>query len=158
MPKTLTVDMLKKHTEGKVRLPDLSAAEGEDVELRYRWLGREEYLSLIPASPPGSSEWPREEFAARAEAWYRTLPADVRERREAQARDILYGVVSLAALEPRLTLDQARQLAGDAEFAAVAILRASKLIPEAALVAETTEQAKGEQAAEPEPAGLANAA
>jgi hypothetical protein len=152
----LTLEMLKKHTEGTVRLDLLSEREGIDVSLRYRWLGREEYLGLNPSSPPGSETWidhkaidalpmaerelartrANREFAERAERWFESLPPDVRERRETQARDVLYGVVALAALEPRLTLDQARQLGPDAEVAAVSILRASGILKPAPVRAE----------------------
>lgn len=130
----LTIEMLKKHTEGTVTLPAVSAAAGEDVTLRYRWLGREEYLTLSPPAPPGAENWNKEEVAERAEAWFNALPPDIQERRRQQARDLLYAVVALAALDPKLTLDQARQLGGDAEIAAVEILRASGILRPAQVV------------------------
>jgi hypothetical protein len=124
----LTVAMLKKHTETVIRLPALSEAEGTDVEIRCRWIGREEYVNLMPPAPPGSDTWKREDVAEKAEAWFHSLPADVQQRREAQARDVLYAVVALAAIEPALTLAEARAMGSDAETAAVAILRASGIL------------------------------
>lgn len=161
MPKTLTIEMLKKHTEGTVRLPLLSEKEGEDVEIRYQWIGAETYLSFSPPAPPGSERWidrkaiaalPKEqqeeaqrtaqvEFAERAQRWFDSLPEEVRLRREEQARDVLARVVAHCAIEPRLTLNEARGLGPDGEVAAYAILRASGLIRPVAEPAPVAEEA-----------------
>lgn len=182
MPKTLTIEMLKQHTEITVPLEALSMATGEEVTVRCRWIGREEYLGLLPLAAPGSDRWgvvdpkkleglseeaqaaererARDEGFRKAIEWVASLKPALREAREDQARDVLYRVVSITALEPRLTLEQARQLGPDAEAAAVAVLRASGLLKKAepAEPAGTAKEAAQAPVDAEEPAALASAA
>lgn len=131
MTKILTVEALLASSEKTVVLPLLSKALGEEQQLRFRRISHAEHLSVLPSDPPDSEDWPDEEFGARARAWFKSLPPDEQEQRRVQARESIYRIVAIAALEPRLTFEQARMLGDDATVAAAQVLVFSGLAPEA---------------------------
>ncbi len=124
----LTIAKLMAASEKTVPLPELSKDTGEDQVIRVRRVGRAEYLSLLPPLPPEAAEWPPEQFSAHELAWIRSLPPDQGEARRVALRDVLYRTLALAAVEPALTLEQARRLASDGELAAAEVLRFSGLL------------------------------
>jgi len=100
MPKMLTVELINRYTELTHVAERLSKDLGEPVIIRARRIGREEYLSVAPPNPPGSSTWKRGEFAKRFTEWFDALPREAREARTQQGRDVLYRVVAAASLPP----------------------------------------------------------
>lgn len=163
----LTIDTLMKRSVGEVVLPMLSAREGSEQTLRFRWISEADHLSFLPMSPPGAHAWidwkaiaalpegerPAALDKAQAEAnergqrWFDGLPVDVQERRVAKSRDVAFAVIAYASLEPKLTIEEARALGPDAPVAYQAILAASGL-------ARPIESAKPEEKTEAAPAEL----
>lgn len=151
----VTPEILDSATTRHVRCPMLSERVGIEVYVKVRAIPRIEYLLSLPADPPGSEQWPTAdavevarlteeygparatEYAAGIAAerdrltrdWMATLAPEAREARLRALSDVWPRVLSLGAVEPRLTLEQARELGPDIEVIAAEILRLSGLIP-----------------------------
>lgn len=125
-----TLEEVLAATEKRVRLPGLSEAVGQPRGFLIRRIGFTEYLSFLPAPPPGSHEWPedRQAWSARERAWLETLSPEVRDARRAALREVVYKVVAAAVLDPALTVDQARRLGEDATVLMTEILAFSKIL------------------------------
>lgn len=130
MPRIATIEEILAASETEIALPALSAQVGEPRTLKVRKLARSEFLLALPPSPPGSESWAKEDWAAKEEAWLATLDAETLQVRRQILADLNVKVVSLAALEPALTMDQARRLGDDALVAAAEILRFSGITQE----------------------------
>lgn len=142
MPRLATIEEILAASETEIALPGLSASLGEPVSIKVRKLGRAEFLLALPPSPAGSESWAKEDWAAKEEAWLATLePAQLQARRQTMA-DLNIKVLAAAALDPVLTLEEARRLGDDALVAAAEILRFSGI---------TTDESKP-AASEPEAA------
>lgn len=130
----LTLDLLERATTESLKLPQASARLGQDVYVKIRAIRHAEYLAMLPPSPPGSESWPHDESldarAARWQAWLDALPEEERQHRAQQAAEVTYRVVAAGLTEPRMTIEQARGLAADADIVAAAVLRLSGLIKE----------------------------
>jgi len=118
-------------SETRIPLPSLSATVGELCSLKVRKLARAEFLLCLPPNPPGSESWDREDWAVKEAAWLETLPSDVIDARRHILADLNVKVVAMAALDPALTVEQARRLGDDALVAAAAILQFSGITAEA---------------------------
>jgi hypothetical protein len=130
MAEILTVETLLAISEKTVALPGLSKDLGREVAITVRRISGPEYVQCNPDRPPEAEGWPDKgpERAAAAKAWFESLsPAQQEERRRA-ARDVLYRVVEIASLRPKLTLEQARRLGDDAAVVANEVLRLSGLL------------------------------
>lgn len=125
-----TIAEILAASETHIPLPGLSASIGEPCSLKIRKLARAEFLLCLPPNPPGSESWDREDWPAKEAAWLATLDPDVIETRRRVLADLNVKVVSLAALDPALTVEQARRLGDDALIAAAEILRFSGITSE----------------------------
>jgi hypothetical protein len=123
--------MLAAKSVTPVRLPALSRRAGGDVRVLVRALRRATYLSLLPQLPPGADGWPEESAAARGRRiaeWLASLPAAEQEERRRAWVDVTYAVVAEGLVEPKLSRDQIRALAEDADVVAEAILQFSGFV------------------------------
>lgn len=125
MSRIATLEEIMAASETEIALPGLTAAMGEPRGLRVRKLARAEFLLALPPNPPGAESWAPEDWSAKEEAWLATLTPDELQRRREILADLNVTVVAAAAVEPALTLEQARRLGDDALIAASEILRFS---------------------------------
>jgi hypothetical protein len=125
----LTIEELVRLTQREVELPALSKAAGRPVKVRFRRMSMTEYLTLVPLPPPGSETWPAGEAKQRELEWLRTLPEEEQLQRREVLQDVIHRTIARAAVQPRFTVDEARQLAEDAEVYFTAILVESGLLP-----------------------------
>lgn len=131
----LSLEELTKAVTTVIPFPATSALLNGNGTLRegtFRRMGRWEYVGLMPPPPPESVEWPEAEWGAREIAWLEAQPLEVRERREAELRDVAAKVIALTSVAPRFTVAQARLLGDEAAVVAAAILRFSGLLHEPA--------------------------
>jgi hypothetical protein len=123
-PEILTVEELVKATEKLIELPLMSKTSGQPRKIRVRRIGSREYNALLPPFPPEAEEWGKgegltdqqrqEQFVERERAWLRSLPDDKLQQRARVLSDLDYHIAALAAVEPTLTVEQARRLGDDA--------------------------------------------
>ena len=130
-PEILTVEEIIAAGEREFEIPSLPGKK-----IRIRKISWPEYRMLLPADPPESLTWPdvdegmtpeqKEEARAarrRAEiAWLESLSDDLLERRRQGFAEIDYRLVALAAVSPRLTVEDARRLGNDAAIIATHLL------------------------------------
>lgn len=140
MTRLATIEEILAASETEIALPALSASVGESRTLKIRKLARAEFLLCLPPSPPGAESWAKEDWVAKEAVWLATLEPDVLEARRRILADLNVKLVSAAALDPLLTMEQARRLGDDALVAAAEILRFSGI---------TAEEKPAEPAAEP---------
>jgi hypothetical protein len=120
-----TIAEILAASETHIPLPGLSAAVGEPCGLKVRKLSRSEFLLFLPPNPPGSESWDPADWTAKEAAWLETLSPDVIDGRRRTLADLNVNVVAQAALDPALSIEQARRLGDDALVAAAEILRFS---------------------------------
>jgi hypothetical protein len=131
MSRIATIEEILAASETEIALPGLSASVGEPRTLKVRKLARAEFLLALPPSPPGAESWDKADWAAKEEAWLATLePGQLQARRQILA-DLNVTVVAAAAIDPTLTIEQARRLGDDALVVAAEILKFSGITGEA---------------------------
>ena len=137
-----TIAEILAASETQIPLPGLSATVGEPCSLKIRKLARAEFQLCLPPNPPGSDTWRtfdattapadvvviKKEWAEKEAAWIETLAPEVLEARRRRIADLHFKVVSLVALDPVLTEDQARRLGDDALLVYAEILRFSGIM------------------------------
>jgi hypothetical protein len=141
----LTIEELIASSETTLPCPFLSVEKNRPVGVRVRKIGRAEYISLLPPLPPDlvvairDERLTPEDASDRERAWVASLPADIQEVRRAAYCDLNYHLVAIAAIEPKLTVEQARLLGDDAIALGAQILTFSGIVP-----VEAAKQTDGE--------------
>jgi hypothetical protein len=130
MGRIATIEEILAASETDIALPGLSASVGEPRSLKVRKVARAEFLLCLPPSPPGSETWAKEDWAAKEAVWLETLEPEVLQARRQMLADLNVRLVAIAALDPALSLEQARRLGDDALVAASEILRFSGITAE----------------------------
>jgi len=139
----LTLELLEQASIKNVRLPRASERLTQEVFVRVRTIRAADYLACIPPIP-GSETWPKDDDDGRQKqyrAWLASLTSDELEAHQRMDADLAYKIVHLGAVEPKLTVEQARHLGSDADTVATEILRFSGLLKEAKTDAQATEPA-----------------
>jgi hypothetical protein len=126
----LTLDELYAATEEIVVLPKLSERLGKQVSVRHTVVSRSDWIGMLADTPPGSEDWPAKEWSDRETAWLKTLAPEVRADYHRAWADAAARVCVAAALEPKLSLTDARRLGEDMTVLYRSILRLSGLIKE----------------------------
>lgn len=123
-----TLAMIQECSRKRVLLPRLTALRGHPVELTIRPISRSEWIACTPQPPPGSREWSTEEWDAKAAEWFAGLSDEARfERLRTQALTDPK-ILALAAVEPALTVEEARKLGDDVAVAAEEVVVFSGLV------------------------------
>jgi hypothetical protein len=131
MAERLTLARLLAATETEVALPITSERLGTPVTIKVRRISSPEHRAFLPALPPESETWGTTEWLDRQRAWLATLSADELDERRALYAMVAARIVAAAALDPVLTVDEARRLGDEADTVAVEILRFSGLVQNA---------------------------
>ena len=125
MARLATIEEILTASETELALPALSASVGEPRSLKVRKLSRAEFLLCLPPSPPGSDSWAKEDWPAKEETWLATLEPEALDARRRTLAALNARVVSICALDPALTFEQAQRLGDDALTVATELLRFS---------------------------------
>lgn len=144
----LTLDLLEQASVKNVLLPRMTERLAREMFVRIRTIRAADYLACIPPIP-GSDTWPTDDQTARQDhylAWLATLAPDALEAHQRMNADLAYKIVSLGVVDPRLTVEQARHLAADADVVATEILRFSGLLKEPKSQEEMKEPAEASAA------------
>src|SRR5262245_32808729 len=115
--KLLDLATLRERALRVIRLPEASTVAGEDVGVKVRRVALVEYFSLLPPSPPEAAAWTNEDAPTRArleQDWLATLPEAERRSRTTQTLNAMYSLIERAAVDPKLTADEAVMLGSDA--------------------------------------------
>ena len=131
MSKIATIEEILAASEKEVELPELSKTVGETRTVKVRKISQPEFRQFLPPSAPGAETWAKEDFEEKTKIWVAGLDAETVAHRERLMADLNGRLLAMAALEPKLTFEQAQRLGGDAVVAAAEILRFSGLIAEA---------------------------
>lgn len=83
---------------------------------------------LYPLLPPEVVDGDRKTMGDRERAWMMTLPGPLRVRHRLEVENVKFHVIAIAALEPRLTYEEAERFGDDANGLYQAILRFSGLL------------------------------
>jgi hypothetical protein len=159
----LTLDELYAATEKVAVLPTMSERLGRKVTVQHTVISRSDWISMFADHPPGSEEWPANEWGVRETAWLKTQTPEARADYHRAWADAAARVCVAAALEPKLSMSDARRLGEDMTVLYRSILRLSGITKDEAATkdkpaatAETpTEKPAEAQAEAPEatPAG-----
>ena len=117
-PDIATVDEIYAAGEQDFEIPGLGK------KIRCRKVSGSEYATTLPADPQESLAWPTD-VEARREAhrkWIEAQPEEVIDRRRQSFADADYKLIALAAVSPRLTVDEARRLGQAAMVIAAQLL------------------------------------
>lgn len=124
-----TLDELLDATQKPIPLPLLSEALGRPASVVVRKISVPEHRACFPALPPESETWTDTEFVDKQIAWLTSLSEEALDARRAASAQTAYKIVAIASLQPKMTIESARRLGGEAVTAAVEILRFSGIIP-----------------------------
>lgn len=128
--KILTIEEIERATVTSIVVPGLSKELSASWALRVRrvsWFECHQF-AVLPPLPADAKDWPTKEWDTREGEWLASLTPEVRVAR-AEARANMYPkLIVLAAIEPKLTLEQARGLGEDATAVGLEILRLSGLL------------------------------
>lgn len=147
MSELLMLDALMKATETELPLSArLAALLGRKV-MKVKVIDGGRLGCLYPLLPPEVVEGDRETMGQRERAWMMTLPGPQRVRHRLEVENVKFHVIAIAALEPRLTYEEAERFGDDANDLYQAILRFSGLLtPAAAPPAAASDSAPAEVA------------
>jgi hypothetical protein len=133
MARLATVEDIVKAGEREFPIPGLFGDDGEPLKIRLRKVHAGERNALLPRSPghlfdklPEDKDERDTELKRREAAWLEQLSPEQLEARRLEAADFSCRLVSLAALEPKLTVAEARALGDGALALAAEILEFSR--------------------------------
>lgn len=132
MSRIATLEEILAASEREIPLPGLSKTVGEPRTIKVRKLSQAEFRVFLPPNPPGSESWDPKDWEEKEKAWVATLePAELAAR--VRILSVMnFHVLATVALEPTLTLEQAKRLGNDATIAAAEVLIFSELAKAAA--------------------------
>jgi hypothetical protein len=132
MSELLMLEALMKATETDLPLSERLAKLLGRRTVKVKVIDGGRLGCLYPLLPPEIVEGDRETMGQRERAWMMTLPGPQRVRHRLEVENVKFHVIAIAALEPRLTYEEAERFGDDANDLYQAILRFSGLMPAAA--------------------------
>jgi len=136
MARRATVQDIKQTGEKDLVVPGLVDETGEPLTIRVRKVHAGERNALLPQTPahlfenlPEKPDDRQAELVARETKWLESLTVDQLDARRLESAEFCYRLLALAALDPVLSVDDARRLGDGALELASQILEFSKNTP-----------------------------
>jgi hypothetical protein len=125
MARRATVQEIRASGQRELEIPGMTDEVGEALTVLVRKVHAGERMSLMPPLPPSVLQGEPKLLAERERAWLASLTPEQMEARRAEANEYCYRLVALAALEPQMTVEDARALGDGALVLADEITRFS---------------------------------